>query len=164
MAHRRRAPGFGLPTHVQKSRWSRMNPGEPKEAGSAPAAILLVDDEPAVRDVLATALRRDFDVTQAASAPEAETLLQTKAFEVVITDQAMPGGSGLDLLIRTRVAYPEMRRILVTGDIAPEMLLRAVREAELFQCLLKPVALADLMRAARGAVQAHQASAAPRKQ
>ena len=70
-------------------------------------AILLVDDEPAIRESLAFALRRDgFDVEQAASLREARNL--TEAAELVILDLVLPDGNGLEFLrsLRSRSDVP----------------------------------------------------------
>jgi len=70
-------------------------------------AILLVDDEPAIRESLAFALRRDgFDVEQAASLREARNL--TDAAELVILDLVLPDGNGLEFLraLRSRSDVP----------------------------------------------------------
>jgi len=70
-------------------------------------AILLVDDEPAIRESLAFALRRDgFDVEQAGSLREARNL--TEAAELVILDLVLPDGNGLEFLrsLRSRSDVP----------------------------------------------------------
>ena len=66
--------------------------------------ILIVDDEPSMRRILATNLRRDGHVlVEASGATEARALLAREEFDVVLTDQKMPDGSGLDVLRRARV-------------------------------------------------------------
>ena len=64
----------------------------------AHAAILLVDDEAALRETLAEYLvRQGFVVTQAASAAEARAQLGSQAFDLVLLDIMMPGEDGLSL-------------------------------------------------------------------
>ena len=58
----------------------------------------------------------------------------------------MPGGNGMTFLVRAREEYPNMQRILVTGYMKPEMLLRSVNEAALFRYLLKPVSVLELTK------------------
>jgi two-component system response regulator HupR/HoxA len=53
-----------------------------------------------------------------------------------------------------------MQRILVTGYMKPEMLLRSVNEAALFRYLLKPVALHELIKIVQDAVKAHDQAVA----
>ena len=63
------------------------------------ARILLVDDEPHMRRILASNLRQDkHEITEAAGVQEAKGLLQGEDFDVVFTDQKMPDGDGLQVL------------------------------------------------------------------
>ncbi len=71
----------------------------------------------------------------------------------------MPGGNGMSFLVRAREEYPHMQRILVTGYMKPEMLLRSVNEAALFRYLLKPVSLVELLKVTQEAAQLHDQSA-----
>lgn len=115
--------------------------------------VLLVDDEKPLLDAYAGALAASFDVTTASSAREAEFLLHKRSFKVIISDHLMPGGNGMSLLVRAREEYPRTQRILVTGYMKPEMLLRSVNEAMLFRYLLKPVALPELVKVAQEAAR-----------
>ena len=72
----------------------------------------------------------------------------------------MPGGNGMSFLVRSREEYPYMQRVLVTGYMKPEMLLRSVNEAALFRYLLKPVSMAELLKVVEDAAAAHDASVA----
>ena len=59
--------------------------------------ILLVDDEPAIRESLAFALRRDgFEVSEAATLREARSLVAPA--DLVILDLVLPDGNGLEFL------------------------------------------------------------------
>lgn len=118
-------------------------------------AVLLVDDEAALLEVFVAALSPYFKCTTATSARQAESILRKHSFKVVIADHLMPGGNGMSLLVRLREEFPEMQRILVTGYMKPEMLLRSVNEAALFRYLVKPVAFAELIRVTRDAVTLH---------
>jgi len=127
--------------------------GEPQKA-----AILLVDDEQALLDVFTEALSGEFDVKSANSVREAEFHLRKQAFKVIVCDHLMPGGNGMTFLVRAREEYPHMQRLLVTGYMKPEMLLRSVNEAALFRYLLKPVAISELIAAVHEAARAYDAS------
>ncbi len=118
-------------------------------------AILVVDDERPILDMFSSALETQFEVVTASSAREAEFALRKKAFKVVVADHLMPGGNGMSFLVRCREEYPHMQRVLVTGYMKPEMLLRSVNEAALYRYLLKPVQMTDLLRIVQDAVRAH---------
>lgn len=125
-------------------------------------AVLLIDDEKPLLDVFVAALSPDFEVVTANSVREGDLVLQQKAFKVVLADHLMPGGNGMNFLVRCREEYPHMQRILVTGYMKPELLMRSVNEAALFRYLLKPVSLPELVKVVHEAARAHDASVAGR--
>jgi DNA-binding NtrC family response regulator len=140
-----------------------MTPNDPRPAGPDAAkkdAVLIVDDEKPLLGVYAAALGPYFDVTTASNAREADFILQKKSFKVVVADHLMPGGNGMNFLVRAREEFPHMQRVLVTGYMKPEMLLRSVNEAALFRYLLKPVAMTELVKVVQDAAKAHDASLA----
>lgn len=140
-----------------------MSPNDRNSSAPAAAqrdAVLLVDDEKPLLEVYAAALSPMFDLTTASTAREADFILQKKRFKVVIADHVMPGGNGMNFLVRAREEFPHMQRVLVTGYMKPEMLLRSVNEAALFRYLLKPVAMPELIRVVQEAARAHDASVA----
>ena len=124
---------------------------------SAPrlGAILLVDDEKPLVELYAEALAQNFEVTTATTTREAGYILHKKSFKVLICDHLMPGGNGLSFLVDTREEYPNMQRVLVTGYMKPEMLLRSVNEAALYRYLLKPVSLPELIKTVTDAAKLH---------
>jgi len=127
---------------------------QPASVAKEKDAVLLVDDEQSLLDVFAIALSPYFEVTMANTTREAEFILHKKSFKVVVADHLMPGGNGMSFLVRAREEFPHMQRILVTGYMKPEMLLRSVNEAALFRYLLKPVAIAELIKVVQDAVKA----------
>jgi DNA-binding NtrC family response regulator len=126
-------------------------------------AVLLVDDEKPLLDVYSAALSPFFEVTTASNAREADFILQKKKFKVVVADHLMPGGNGMNFLVRAREDFPHMQRVLVTGYMKPEMLLRSVNEAALFRYLLKPVSMPELVKVVTDAAKAHDVSVAMAK-
>ncbi len=119
------------------------------------SAVLIVDDERPLLEVYSAALSPYFEVATATSVQEADAILRTRRFKLIISDHLMPGGNGMGFLVRVREEYPEMQRVLVTAYMKPEMLLRSVNEAALFRYLLKPVSLTDLLKVAQEAVKLH---------
>ncbi|MEO7415110.1 MAG: response regulator [Opitutaceae bacterium] len=138
-----------------------MNSLDTIPAGFSPKkpAVLLVDDEPPLLDVFAVALAPYFEVVLAHSVREADFALQKGPFKVVVADHLMPGGNGMEFLIRARQEFPHMQRVLVSGYLKPEMLMRSASEAALFRFLLKPVAIGELVRVVQEAAKAHDVSA-----
>jgi signal transduction histidine kinase/CheY-like chemotaxis protein len=112
-------------------------------------AILVVDDEVQVAEVLAATLRRAGHTVRVATDPRAALGLAhgPAPIELVLSDVAMPGMDGLELVRRIREARPGVPALLCTGyvdgDVPPE--LAASGPTAL---LLKPVELRELVRTA----------------
>lgn len=120
---------------------------EPAEETPAPLdAVLLVDDERPLLEMYVATLSPFFDLVTAENGPEAMQALRQRSFKVILADHVMPRDSGLDLLAWSRMEFPRTQRILVTGYLKPEMLLRSVSEAAVFRTLTKPVPVAELVR------------------
>ena len=65
--------------------------------------ILIVDDEPAIRDMVAFALRKgDFEPVHAGDAREAQTAIADRVPDLILLDWMLPGTSGLELARRWR--------------------------------------------------------------
>ena len=132
----------------------------PTSSVSKQGAVLLVDDEKALIELFAEALAPHFEVVLATSAREAGFQMHKKVFKVVVCDHLMPGGNGLSFLVHAREEYPNTQRVLVTGYMKPEMLLRSVNEAALYRYLLKPVSLPELVKTVQEAAKLHDQAVA----
>jgi response regulator RpfG family c-di-GMP phosphodiesterase len=111
--------------------------------------ILCVDDEPRVVDSLAVQLRRDYQVLTAHSGQSALRMLSEERDTpiVIVSDMRMPGMDGAALLKQVRHRYPEMTRILLTGETGRDAAVAAVNEGQIFRFLTKPCST-DLLRSA----------------
>lgn len=146
--------GNGLRGDEENSESSRMTQVNPAVNDDGKKdAVLVVDDEAPLLEMYRTALSAHFEVTTASSVREAEFALHKKAFRVVVADHLMPGGNGLSFLVRVREEHPEAARVLVTGYMKPEMLLRAVNEAAVFRYLVKPVELREFVSVVKEAAK-----------
>ncbi len=126
---------------------------EPSHQSVSRAVVLLVDDEPALLDSLRQGLEAEFDLDFAASAEEAEMMMATRNYDVVVSDHLMPGEEGLQFLIRAAKRKPATQRILLTGYMNPELISRSVAVANLAACLVKPIRAADLAKAIHAAIK-----------
>ena len=107
-------------------------------ANPATRRILIVDDDRAIRHVLAELLRSaGHAVEQAADGHDAMHRLDAAAYDVVLLDIGLPGVSGLDVLAHARAAASPPIVIMMTADDTPEMLLAAVRR-QAYRYLRKP--------------------------
>ncbi len=112
-------------------------------------AILLVEDEPSVRDLVRHVLAgHGYRVTMAASGEEALALAHpgTLAIDLLLTDAVMPGTSGPALAASLRQRYPALRVMLRSGFSEHPMLDAGPSDMRL---LLKPFRPDELVRVVR---------------
>lgn len=100
--------------------------------------VLLVDDEPRSLDAMEMAIEDVCEVRRAGSGREALTILSREPVDLVMSDQRMPGMTGVELLSRVRQMNPSVRRIIVTGYSEPEDMIQAVNQAGIQRFILKP--------------------------
>ena len=87
--------------------------------------MLLVDDEDDARSLLALVLRRQgYSVDTCADAALALTQLEATRYDVMMTDQTMPGMSGTDLVLAARRLQSGLRCIVASGQPPPEASVR----------------------------------------
>lgn len=95
--------------------------GKLEKVGQTSKEILVVDDDPAFRKMLAEALEQyDYHPLLANDGEEALRMLASSQIEAVITDIKMPGMNGITLMKKIRVDYPDLPVILVTAYLAEE--------------------------------------------
>lgn len=118
------------------------------------ARILLVDDEPRVTDALRRALRlEDYEISVCNSAKGALAMMETESFDVIVSDEQMPGMTGTALLAVVRERWPDTVRIVLTGQANLEAALRAINEGSVFRFLTKPCRGGDLASTVHQALQ-----------
>jgi two-component system nitrogen regulation response regulator NtrX len=133
--------------------------------------ILIVDDEPDIRNSLEAILREeDYAITTTGSAAEARTLLRDADFQAVLLDIWLPDGDGLDLLAQIcanqicasqlrgaadspRPPAPEV--IMISGHGTIEAAVRATKLGA-YDFLEKPLSLERTLLVLRNAIQAHK--------
>ena len=78
--------------------------------------VLIVDDEPYLRELLARWLADDgFECTQAGDVLEAVCVLERQEFDLLLCDINMPGKSGIDLLVAALELYPCLAVLMITA-------------------------------------------------
>lgn len=109
-------------------------------------SILIIDDEEPIRRLLAMYLSEEYTCVTAASADQATALLSESSFNLVITDIAMPGTSGIELSQYIRQAYPDTVVIMVSGMSDINYAIEAMRHGA-FDYLTKPFDLEQVLMA-----------------
>ena len=101
--------------------------------------ILFVDDEPMVLKGLQRSLRKmrtEWEMTFTSSSKEALDILGTASFDVVVSDLRMPEMDGAQLLAEVKDRYPQVVRIILSGQVEQETTFKSVQLAH--QSLSKP--------------------------
>jgi DNA-binding NtrC family response regulator len=120
----------------------------PGRDSAAQAIILIVDDERNIADTLSIILSRSgFATMTAYDGVSALELARTIPPDLVISDVAMPGITGIELAIRLTQVVPECKIILFSGQAETVDLLEKVRkDGYHFNTLTKPVHPKDMLR------------------
>lgn len=107
--------------------------------GNSRYSILVVDDEPLIRESLYEIFRIDgFRVHMAKSGEEAVELMQNQEMDIVVTDMKLPKMSGLDLIERIKEKHPEIDVILITGFGSIESAVGAMKKGA-YDYITKPI-------------------------
>ncbi len=106
--------------------------------------ILLIDDEPANLRLLRRVLGADYDTLLAESGAEGIKILEQEKVSLVITDQRMPGMTGVQVLQESLRLQPEAVRILLTGYTDIQALIDAINAGQIYKYVQKPWDAEDL--------------------
>ncbi|TGG93236.1 EAL domain-containing protein [Natronospirillum operosum] len=124
--------------------------------------LLLVDDEDNVLSALQRLFRHEpLRILTAGSAEEATVILAEETVEVILTDHAMPGSSGIELLRHVESQQPDIVRLLLTGYSNPALIASGIDDIAVYKCLTKPWRDDELLDTVRQAFQLHQDKSDP---
>jgi len=100
--------------------------------------VLYIDDEVNNLNSFKAAFRRDFEIFTASSAKEGRKILDSQEIGVIITDQRMPGMTGIEFLESILPIYPDTIRILLTGFSDINAVMDAINRGQVYKYLVKP--------------------------
>lgn len=140
-------------------------PPLPAPAGGARVRVLFVDDDERILNALRALFRAEYEVFTADNGAAALEIVARSAIHIVVSDQRMPGMTGVELLREVRKAAPHTVRLLLTGYSDLPALVGCVNEGEVFRYLKKPWDNAEIRAtlAAAAALVAKLAPGAPHK-
>ncbi len=124
--------------------------------------ILVVDDEPEIRDVLCELLGFEYECQSAGSAEEALGLLGNGKFNLIISDIMMGGMSGLEMIPHVIANSPETVVMMISGVQTIESAIKALR-AGAFDYIMKPFDLRQVEVAVKRALETCELRAAKRR-
>ena len=120
--------------------------------------ILIVDDEPVNLRTLSRLLSPNYDVVTAESAADALKLLQQHNVALMISDQRMPGTTGIELMKKTVALRPQMVKILLTGYTDVDALIESINCGLVYRYLNKPWNNDDLKLTVARALEHYEAT------
>ncbi len=119
--------------------------------------VLVIDDEPDIRELLELTLgRMNLETRSAANMDEARHLLQSFPFDLCLTDMRLPDGNGIDLVRHIQEKYPHLPVAVITAHGSMETAIAALK-AGAFDFVSKPLDLNDLRNIVRSALKVNQA-------
>ncbi len=125
--------------------------------------VLVIDDEPDIRELLAMTLARmDLECTKAESLNQAYELLSAQHFDLCLTDMRLADGNGIDLVRHIQEAHAEMPVAVITAYGNVESAVDALK-AGAFDFVSKPVQLDDLRDLVSSALKVTQHSPSNRR-
>lgn len=116
------------------------------------ARILCVDDDPGILRALKWVFEKDYEIFLATSGKVALELVRANDFDVVISDQRMPGMSGVEFLAEVRQIQPCTIRILLTGYSDMDAIVDSINKGEIFRFIRKPWDIPEIKRIVAEAV------------
>ncbi|MBI5278004.1 MAG: response regulator [Burkholderiales bacterium] len=124
-------------------------------------SVLCVDDEPNILRSLHWMLHKEYDVRTAPDGATALQMLRANDFDVIVSDQRMPGMIGSDLLRQACEVAPRAMRILLTGYSDMQAILKSINEGEVFRFVNKPWSNEELCRTVAEACEIARTQPAP---
>jgi two-component system response regulator PilR (NtrC family) len=117
------------------------------------SAVLVVDDEPDLCELLSITLRRmDMNPRTAGSVTEAKRLLKVERFDLCLTDMQLPDGDGLELVQWIQQYSPRVPVAVITAHGSMETAVRALKLGA-FDFVSKPLDLAGLRKLVSSAIK-----------
>ncbi|MBW2422757.1 MAG: response regulator [Deltaproteobacteria bacterium] len=118
--------------------------------------ILIIDDEEAILETLTFTFMDLYEVLSTADPKEALSILEeNRPVAVVITDQRMPGMTGVELLKQVYDRFPETVRIILTGFADSEATIQAINAGHIYGYINKPWEPEELKTMVRHAAELH---------
>ena len=121
---------------------------------SARPRILFVDDEPRILIALKAMFKQDYEITTAPGGAAAIDLIKSNKFDVIVSDQRMPGVTGVEVLRAARDNQPKAVRLLLTGYSDLNAIIGSINEGEIFRFISKPWSNTELRATLASAVRA----------
>ena len=101
-------------------------------------SILIVDDQPEILNALERLLKSKYKIFRSDSGSEALNILKKKSVQVIVSDQRMPGMTGVEFLEKSIQIQPDAIKILITAYADINASISAVNKGQIFYYISKP--------------------------
>jgi class 3 adenylate cyclase len=118
-------------------------------------AILYVDDEEQNLISFRATFRRDYQVFTAQGGTEGLRIMREQPVQLIITDQRMPGMTGVQFLEKAATEYPDTIRMVLTGYSDMEAIIEVINSGRIFRYVQKPWDEQELRMTIENARQLH---------
>ncbi len=110
------------------------------------AGILFVDDDVRVLKSLKATFQHTYRVRVASSGAEALEILEKEDVDVLVSDERMPGMSGLELLGKVRDRWPQTKRLILAGFVNGQIRRHSGDNNLVFRYIRKPWSIEELVQ------------------
>lgn len=100
--------------------------------------LLIIDDEVEITKALTRQFRKEYNVFSANNAEDGFLIMEKEKIQVVLSDQRMPGLTGIDFFSRIKDKYPDALKLILTGYTDIEAVIGAINEGQVFRYVTKP--------------------------
>ena len=121
--------------------------------------ILCVDDEVDNVEALERLFRKKYNVLTATSGAQALKMIKGEKISLIVTDQRMPGMTGVEFLAESMKNHPDSVRILLTGYTDIDSVIGAINSGQVYRYVSKPWDPVDLLNAVDKAIERYEMSA-----
>lgn len=116
-------------------------------------AVLIVDDQPEILNALERLLKAEYKVFRASGGNKALEILKNHSVQVIISDQRMPGMTGVEFLTQSIEIQPEAIRMMITAYADLNASISAINKGQIFYYISKPWEDDELLLIVKRAVE-----------
>jgi len=126
--------------------------------------ILCVDDEKKILNSLKRLFRKEnCRLLTASSGAEGLNILNENEVQLVLSDQRMPGMSGIEFMARVKDGFPDIIRIILTGYTEVDAITESINKGHIYKFFIKPWDDQNLLLEIRNALEQYDLAAANKK-
>lgn len=116
--------------------------------------VLYIDDEEANLEVFKYNLQKKFCIHTALRASDGLEIIKNNNIKVVLSDQRMPGKTGVEFFEEIAISHPHIIRIILTAFTETKTILDSINKGKVYQYIIKPWNADDLEIAIKNAIEA----------